>query len=285
MIFAAVVDTLTARVVAEIGGLFILLGLVARCATWLRFASAPLFLLVGVGFGEGGIVDLDFSQPFIVVCAEVGAILLLLFLGLEFSATTIVKQVKSHRRTALVDLVLNGVPGGIVAAMLGWDPVLMLAMAGVTYVSSSGIVTQVAREMGWKSRPEWKSLVAVLVLEDLVMAPYLPILTAIAGATSLFWGLTGVGIGLIVVTFLLVIGARGFRPFARLLKADSGSSLLLTTLGLALVAGGVSALFDFSSAIAAFFVGLLITGEIAEAIRIRLAPLRDIFAGLRNVFG
>lgn len=284
MIFAAVVDTLTARVVAEIGGLFILLGLVARCATWLRFASAPLFLLVGVGFGEGGIVDLDFSQPFIVVCAEVGAILLLLFLGLEFSATTIVKQVKSHRRTALVDLVLNGVPGGIVAAMLGWDPVLILAMAGVTYVSSSGIVTQVAREMGWKSRPEWKSLVAVLVLEDLVMAPYLPILTAIAGATSLFWGLTGVGIGLIVVTFLLVIGARGFRPFARLLKADSGSSLLLTTLGLALVAGGVSALFDFSSAIAAFFVGLLITGEIAEAIRIRLAPLRDIFAAVFFVF-
>lgn len=282
--FSAAVDNLTARVVAEIGGLFVLLGLVARVASRWRFASAPLFLLVGLGLGEGGVVDLDFSQPFIQVSAEVGAILLLLFLGLEFSATTIVKQVRSHRRTAVVDVVLNAAPGAFVAFLLGWSPVLMFAMAGVTYVSSSGIATQVAREMGWKSRPEWKSLIAVLVLEDLVMAPYLPVLTAIAGATSLFWGLTGVGIGLFVVAVLLYIGARGIKPFAVVLRADKGSSLLLTTLGLALLAGGVSALFDFSSAVAAFFVGLLITGEIAEAIRNRMAPLRDIFAAVFFVF-
>jgi CPA2 family monovalent cation:H+ antiporter-2 len=157
-------------------------------------------------------------------------------------------------------------------------------MAGVTYVSSSGISTQVAREMGWKNRPEWKSLVAILVLEDLVMAPYLPIVTALAGATSLFWGVTGVGIGLFVVTVLLIVGARGIKPFAKLLKADSSASLLLTAFGLALLAGGVSAMLDFSSAVAAFLVGLLITGDVAEAIRKRMAPLRDVFAAVFFVF-
>ena len=274
----------TARIVAELGGVFVLLGIIARVAVKLHIASAPLFLLAGVGFGVGGVADLDFSQPFIGVAAEVGAIMLLLFLGLEFSAKTIVKEVRLHRKTAVVDLFLNATPGVVIALLLGWNVVFVVAMAGITYVSSSGIATQVAREMGWKSRPEWKSLVTILVLEDLVMAPYLPVLAAIGGAASFLSGAFGVGSGLFVVAVLLFVGARGGKPFALLLKADSGASLLLTTFGLALFAGGVAAMFDFSSAVAAFFVGLLITGELAEAIRIRMAPLRDVFAAVFFVF-
>lgn len=282
--FAALVEPETARIVAELGGVFVLLGIIARVAVKLHIASAPLFLLAGVGFGVGGVADLDFSQPFIGVAAEVGAIMLLLFLGLEFSAKTIVKEVRLHRKTALVDLFLNAIPGAVIALLLGWNVVFVVAMAGITYVSSSGIATQVAREMGWKSRPEWKSLVTILVLEDLVMAPYLPVLAAIGGAASFLSGAFGVGSGLFVVAVLLFVGARGGKPFAFLLKADSGASLLLTTFGLALFAGGVAAMFDFSSAVAAFFVGLLITGELAEAIRIRMAPLRDVFAAVFFVF-
>jgi CPA2 family monovalent cation:H+ antiporter-2 len=283
-VFAALVEPETARIVAELGGVFVLLGVIARVAVKLRVASAPLFLLAGVGLGSGGFADLDFSQPFIGVAAEVGAIMLLLFLGLEFSAKTIVKEVRRHRKTAVVDLFLNAAPGAVIALLLGWNVVFVVAMAGITYVSSSGIATQVAREMGWKSRPEWKSLVAILVLEDLVMAPYLPVLAAIGGAASFMSGAFGVGSGLLVVAVLLFVGARGGKPFAFLLKADSGVSLLLTAFGLALFAGGVAAIFNFSSAVAAFFVGLLITGEIAEAIRIRMAPLRDVFAAVFFVF-
>lgn len=282
--FAALVEPETARIVAELGGVFVLLGVIARIAVKLRVASAPLFLLAGVGLGSGGFADLDFSQPFIGVAAEVGAIMLLLFLGLEFSAKTIVKEVRRHRKTAVVDLFLNAAPGAVIALLLGWNVEFVVAMAGITYVSSSGIATQVAREMGWKSRPEWKSLVAILVLEDLVMAPYLPVLAAIGGAASFMSGAFGVGSGLLVVAVLLFVGARGGKPFAFLLKADSGVSLLLTAFGLALFAGGVAAIFHFSSAVAAFFVGLLITGEIAEAIRIRMAPLRDVFAAVFFVF-
>jgi CPA2 family monovalent cation:H+ antiporter-2 len=283
-VFAALVESETARIVAELGGVFVLLGIIARVAVKLHIASAPLFLLAGVGFGVGGVADLDFSQPFIGVAAEVGAIMLLLFLGLEFSAKTIVKEVRLHRKTAVVDLFLNAIPGAVIALLLGWNVVFVVAMAGITYVSSSGIATQVAREMGWKSRPEWKSLVTILVLEDLVMAPYLPVLAAIGGAASFLSGAFGVGSGLFVVAVQLFVGARGGKPFAFLLKADSGASLLLTTFGLALFAGGVAAMFDFSSAVAAFFVGLLITGELAEAIRIRMAPLRDVFAAVFFVF-
>ena len=280
----AVLEESKMRTIAEIGGLFVLLGVVARVANSLKFATGPLFLVVGLGFGVGGVAQFDFSEPFIALSAEVGAILLLLFLGLEFSATTIVQEARRHVPTAFVDVVLNAIPGAIVAVVLGWPSTLVLAMAGVTYVSSSGIATQVAREMGWKSRPEWKSLVSVLVLEDLVMAPYLPVLTALGAAISVWSGLLGVAIGLAVVTLLLVVGARGVRVFSGLLSVDSGAALLLTTLGLALLAAGVAGMFNFSSVVAAFFVGLLITGDLAQAIRNRMAPLRDVFAALFFVF-
>jgi CPA2 family monovalent cation:H+ antiporter-2 len=280
----AAVNPDTARVDAEVGGLLVVLGLVARIATKFHIASPPLYLLIGGAFGVGGLIELDFSQPFIEVSAEVGAILLLLFLGLEFSAKTIVAEARLHRKTALVDIALNGIPSAVFGLLMGWSPIVSLAMAGVTYISSSGIVVQVAREMRWKSRPEWKSLVTILVLEDLAMAPYLPVLAAAGGAAAFWSGAFGVGLGLSVVAILLFVGARGLKPFEKILRADAGSSLLLTTLGLALLAGGVAALFDFSSAIAAFFVGLLITGELAEAIRNRMAPLRDIFAAVFFVF-
>lgn len=268
----------------ELGVLLLALGAVARLAVAWKIASAPLFLMVGLAFGDGGLAPIKLSQPLIGVFAEVGLILLLLFLGLEYSAATILNEVRQHRRTALVDVVLNSIPGAVAGVLFGWDPIVILAMAGVTYISSSGIATQVAREMGWRSRPEWKSLVAILVLEDLVMAPYLPILSALGIATSLLLGLTGVAAGLLTVSILLFLGSRGIRVFAAVLKDDSGATLLLTTLGLALAAGGIAGLLNFSSAVAAFFVGLLITGEVADAIRNRLRPIRDVFAALFFVF-
>ncbi len=59
---------------------------------------------------------------------------------------------------------------------------------------------------------------------------------------------------------------------------------MLTVFGLALVAAGAAGLAGFSGAIAAFLVGLLLTGEVASAIRTRLAPLRDFFAAIFFIF-
>jgi len=60
--------------------------------------------------------------------------------------------------------------------------------------------------------------------------------------------------------------------------------LLLTVFGAALMAAGFSEMVGFSSAVAAFLVGLILTGEVAEAVRLRLSPLRDLFAAIFFVF-
>ena len=271
-------------VVLEIGLLLVGLGLLSRAAAAVGFSSVPLFLLAGLAFGEGGLVPMTLSASFVSIAAEIGAILLLFFLGLEYSANQVVREMQRHRSTALADILLNATPGALFALAMGWSWLAAIGLAGVTYVSSSGIATQVAREMGWRGKPEWNSLVSVLVLEDLVMAPYLPIVTALAGAGSLIAGLTGMGVGLLVSSVVLLIGLRERHILNRLFDANAPGALLLTAMGLALAAGGLASNFGFSSAVAAFLVGLLVTGDVAHAVRHRLAPLRDVFSAVFFVF-
>ena len=60
------------------------------------------------------------------------------------------------------------------ALILGWGWIGALALGGITYISSSGIVSQVVRDLRWRRNPETAPVVSVLVIEDLVMAPTYP---------------------------------------------------------------------------------------------------------------
>jgi CPA2 family monovalent cation:H+ antiporter-2 len=159
-----------------------------------------------------------------------------------------------------------------------------LALAGVTYISSSGIVSQVVRDLRWRRNPETKPVVSVLVLEDLVMAPYLPVLTVVLTGTGLVTGLISVGVALLVVAGVIVITIRREDHFQRIFRSDEPVGLLLVVFGAAVAAAGLAGLINFSPAVAAFLVGLLLTGEVAEVARRRLDPLREMLAAIFFVY-
>lgn len=264
----------------ELGVVLLVLGLLARGANRIGFSPVPLYLGLGLILGSGGVVPLDASSTFIDVAAQIGAVLLLLLLGLEYSARDLVTTGRAHWRTGVADIVLNAIPGAVAGWLLGWGLVGAVAMAGVTYVSSSGIVSQLVRDMRWRRNPETSPVVGILVLEDLVMAPYLPILVVIVGGGGLAAGMLGAAVGLVVVAVVVLIGLRGRNVLGRVVGPRDPVALLLTVLGLAVLAAGVAEQWGFSGAVAAFLVGLLLTGQVAEVARSRLDPLRDLFAAL-----
>ena len=63
--------------------------------------------------------------------------------------------------------------------MLGWGPVAAVALAGVTWVSSSGVIAKVLHDLGRLTNRETPVVLSILVIEDLAMAFYLPVLTAL----------------------------------------------------------------------------------------------------------
>ena len=271
-------------VLGELGSVLFGLGIAAYLATRIRISVVPIFLVAGLFFGTGGIVELKLSDGFLDLGAQWGAILLLLMLGLEYSAEELFDSVKKRKSPGLVDLAINFIPGAIFGLFLGWGILGALTLGGITYVSSSGIASQLIRDSRLEGKESTKRAVSILIIEDLFLAPYLPVLSAILAALGAVTGLISVGIALSITGIALLIGAKGIHiPHAPMIMGDT-ATVLLTVFGSALLASGVATYFGFSGAVAAFLVGLLLTGDVAIVARIRLAPLRDLFAAIFFLF-
>ena len=268
----------------EIGAILLALGIFAYIAVRLRISVVPIYLAVGLALGNGGIAPLDFSEDFLKTGAQLGAILLLLMLGLEHSGPNLVDGFLERKSTGIIDLAANALPGAVIGMLLGWGILGAILLGGITYVSSSGIAAQMMKESGWNKSEVSRRVTTVLVVEDLALAPYLPLVSTFVAGLGAIAGVIAVALALGITTIALVISFRGRNAFAKILNTSSPGALLLTVFGAALVAAGLSEMVGFSSAVAAFLVGLILTGEVAEAVRLRLSPIRDLFAAVFFVF-
>lgn len=271
-------------VLGEIGSVLIALGIAAFLASKFKFSAVPIFLCAGLFFGNGGIVELNLSDDFLNLGAQIGAILLLLLLGLEYSAGELVDTVKERKSLGLIDLLANGLPGALFGLVMGWGLVGALVLGGITYVSSSGIAAQLIKDGSLTGLTSTKRAISVLVIEDLFLAVYLPILSAVIASVALVTGLISISAALLIAGGALLLAARGLHiPHAPNIMGDS-ATLLLTVFGAALLASGLATYIGFSGAVAAFLVGLILTGDVAIVARVRLAPLRDLFAAIFFLF-
>ena len=271
-------------VLGEIGSVLVLLGVASFLASKFKFSSVPIFLGAGLFFGNGGLIELNLSDDFLNLGAQIGAILLLLLLGLEYSAGELVETVKERRSLGIMDVLINGIPGAIFGLLMGWGLVGALVLGGITYVSSSGIAAQLIKDGRLNGLTSTKRAISVLVIEDLFLAVYLPILSALIASVALVTGLISISIALIIAGGALILAARGIHiPHAPIIMGDS-ATLLLTVFGAALLASGLATYIGFSGAVAAFLVGLILTGDVAIVARVRLAPLRDLFAAIFFLF-
>ncbi|MGW0774095.1 cation:proton antiporter [Streptomyces sp. NPDC002835] len=274
----------TTALLIELGAVILALGLLGRLAGRIGFSPIPLYLLAGLAFGHGGLLPMNASEEFIATGAEIGVILLLLLLGLEYSASELVTNLKTQYPSGLVDFVLNALPGAVAALLLGWGAVAAVALAGVTWISSSGVIAKVLGDLGRLGNRETPVILGVLVIEDLAMAVYLPLLTALLAGLSLAGGSLTLLISLGTVGIVLYAALRHGRLISRAVSSDNPEMLLLVVLGLTLFVAGIAQELQVSAAVGAFLVGIALSGEVAEGAHNLLAPLRDLFAAVFFVF-
>ncbi|MFG3094156.1 cation:proton antiporter [Streptomyces sp. NPDC048202] len=268
----------------EFGAIILALGLLGRLAARLRFSPIPLYLLAGLAFGEGGLLPLGASEEFVAIGAEIGVILLLLMLGLEYTAGDLVSNLKTQYPAGLVDFALNAVPGAVMALLLGWGPIAAVVLAGITWISSSGVIAKVLGDLGRIGNRETPVILSILVLEDLSMAVYLPLVTALLAGTGFVAGGITLAIALGVAGLVLLLAVRFGRVISRFVSSEDPEKLLLVVLGLTLLVAGLAQQLQVSAAVGAFLVGIALSGEVAEGAHNLLAPLRDLFAAVFFVF-
>lgn len=271
-------------VLIEVGALLLGAGLLGRVATRFGLSPIPLILLVGLAFGEGGLLPLEAGEEFVLIGAEIGVILLLLMLGLEYSAGELVTNLRRSRVAGIIDMVLNTVPGAVLGLWLGWGPIGAVVLAGVTWVSSSGVIAKLLSDLKRLSNRETPVILSILVIEDLAMALYLPVLTATLMGAGLQGTLFAVIIALACVLVILYVALRHGRLVSALVWSKHGDVLVLSVMGLTLLVAGIAARVGVSSAVGAFLVGIAISGPVAEHASWALTPLRDLFSTVFFLF-
>lgn len=277
-------ETEPSALLLELGALVLGLAVVSRLARRARLPAIPLYLLAGLAFGKGGIADLGAAEAFIEAGAEIGVILMLLMLGLEYSAEDLMINVRRSGRAGLLDAALNFPPGMVVGLALGWDPLSAVLLGGATYISSSGVVAKLLADLDRIGNRETPVVLAILVIEDLAMAIYLPIVAGILfGGSALKTAFTVAG-ALVAVALVLFAARRYGEIVSRPVISRSSETMLLTLLGITLVVAGFAERIQLSAAVGAFLVGIFLSGEAVSDARDVLLPLRNLFAAVFFVF-
>lgn len=274
----------TARLLLELGAVLLGLGVLGRLAGRLGLSPVPLYLIAGLAFGTGGVLPVEAPSGFFSTGAEIGVVLLLLMIGLEYTPEDLIDNLRTQAPVGLVDLAINGAPGILFAMVMGWGTTAAVAMFGITAISSSGIISKVLSDMGRLGNRETPAILGILVLEDLAMAVYLPIVTSLAAASGGLSALWSVLIALGVLAVVLFGALRFGRFVTRFVASRTNEVLLLRLLGLALLVAGLAEAANVSAAVGAFLLGIALSADVAERIHAILEPLRDIFAAVFFVF-
>jgi monovalent cation:H+ antiporter-2, CPA2 family len=264
----------------ELGLVLVGLAILARLGSRWGFSAIPLYLLAGLAFGNGGLAPLRLSEGFVRIGAEIGVLLLLFMLGLEYTADELKKSLRLGTMAAVIDFALNFTPGVLAGLLFRWRPLPAVLLGGITYVSSSGVIAKVLTELKRMDKPETPLVLSVLVQEDLAMAVYLPLVAVLLGGGGALRIAVSVCVAIAVVSLALLAAVRWGPQVSRIVGHESDEIILLTTVGAVLLVAGVAQRFQVSAAIGAFLVGIAISGSVADKSRRVVSPLRDLFAAM-----
>jgi len=266
-----------------LGGAFLAAGVVARLGRRIGLPTIPLFMLAGIVFGPHtpGVAFVEDPRD-LALLASLGLVLLLFYLGLEFTVDDLIGGGRRLAAAGGIYLALN-IGGGLAFGFaLGWGAREALVIAGVVGISSSAIVTKLLVELHRLANPETRLILGIVVVEDLFVALYLAILQPVlSGTQGVAATLTSFGKAFAFLVVLGIIARWGSGFVARLISSDDDELFTVCFIGLAVLAAGLAEELGVSEAIGAFMIGVVLAASpSADRIQRLVLPLRDAFAAV-----
>ncbi|GIX36698.1 MAG: potassium transporter [Lysobacteraceae bacterium] len=260
---------------------------VAAATSWLsvRLRQPPVlgYLLAGLIVGPYLGLPLVTDRSVIAMLSELGVILLMFFLGLEFSLRHLLKVGPRAFVIAFLEVGVMVFAGLSVARAFGFGGVQSLFFGGVVAIASTTIIAKVFEDQP-PPRALRQLVLGVLIVEDLLAVFLLALFSAIAktGDASLEGlGDTALRLALFLGGLLLVGMYLVPRLVQRVVAQNRPETTLLTSVGVCFAVVLASAHFGYSVALGAFLAGSLVA-ESGEEKRVEhlVRPLKDLFSAV-----
>ena len=241
------------------------------------------YLIAGMIVGPHTPIPLSADEGMVRTLSELGVILLMFSLGLEFRLRRVIQVAATSGIAALFETSMMLGLGYIIGRLFGWTSIESVFAGAIVAISSTTIIARAFAEQGIRGRLS-EIVFGILIVEDLIAIFLVAVLTAVAaggGITPGSLGLTAVRL----VTFLAGLIGIGVIIIPRLIrtviKLDRAETMLVATIGICFAAALLAVTLGYSAALGAFIAGSLVA-ESGEGVRIEqfVHPVRDMFVAI-----
>lgn len=247
---------------------------------------------VVLGYILAGVIIGPHTPPFPLIhekatidtLAELGVILLMFSLGLEFSLRKLKSVGAPVFIAALMEILLLFWVGYEVGRFFKWSVMDSIFLGAMLSMSSTTVIVKVLGEQG-KMKERFAQLIfGILIIEDILGIAMIALLSGIAMTGNLSFSDVGVTLGRlgIFLTVTLVVGLITVpRLIGYVARFKSNEMLVVTVLGLCFGVALLAAKLEYSVALGAFLIGAVIA-EAREIHRIEtlIQPVRDMFSAI-----
>jgi CPA2 family monovalent cation:H+ antiporter-2 len=249
----------------------------------LRLPTIVGLLLTGAIVGPYGL-RLVHDVEAVESSAEVGVILLLFTIGIEFSLQRLLslKRIVGIAGTLQVDL--SVLAAFLVARLVGREEGEAALWGFLVALSSTAIVLKLLGERGEIDSPHGRIAVGVLIFQDLSVVPMMLMIPVIAGTEASSWMALGlVMIKAVAVVLVVLVGARTVIPplLHQVVRTRNHELFILSIVVLCFGTAWLTSLAGLSLALGAFVAGMLISeSDYGQQALADILPLRDLFSSL-----
>ena len=249
----------------------------------LRLPVVVGYLLAGLIIGPHVPVPLVADQGNVHTLSELGVILLMFSIGLEFSLRKLLRADPSAALVAIIQASFMTWAGYLVGRLLGWGAIESIFAGSAIAISSTMIIARVFANLGVKG-PLSELVLSALIVEDLLAIVMLTLLTAVGSGSGLSFPALLLTLARLA-GFLVVVLALGRWFLPRFVRwvADQGNdeTLLVTAVGLCFTFSLLAAKAGYSVALGAFLAGMMVAESGRERkVEHLLQPVRDMFVAV-----
>jgi CPA2 family monovalent cation:H+ antiporter-2 len=218
------------------------------------------------------------------VWAEIGVIILLFSLGLEFSFKKLMKVGGTASITAITQIITMVLMGFLVGQWMGWKQMDSIFLGVILSISSTTIILKTFEELGVKAQKFAGIVIGSLIVQDIVAILMMVLLSTVA-VSQQFSGIELVLSVLKLIFFLTIWFVSGIFFIPTLLKKAkhllTDEMMLIISLALCLMMVILASNVGFSPALGAFIMGSIIAETTqAEHIEHLIKPVKDLFGAI-----